>query len=883
MNSLEHYGTPRHSGRYPWGSGKDPYQKNASLLKYAKQLRKEGLSEKEVAQGLGFDSLKKYRAFISIAREDIYQANVLKAQKLKAKGWSNQAIGAALDPPVGEGTVRNLLKPMNETKTKVIENVANELKASMEEGRYVDIGEGMGARLGVNDTRLNSAVELLKQQGYLQYNFKVMQQGTGMYTTIKCLVPPGTPYAEVYANRDKIGPTVGWSDDGGETVQQPREFVQLDGKRVFIRYGDQGGAERDGAIELRRGVEDISLGAASYAQVRIGVDGTHYMKGMALYSSEIPEGYDIVYNTNKESGTPPGDVFKKISKDDPDNPFGATVTQRDYVGSDGKLHQSALNIVGGNDKLNEEGRWEEWSKTLSSQFLAKQPVPFAKKQLKQVYDAQVAEFEEIIQLTNPVVKKQLLESLAEDCDSASVHLKAASLPRQATKVLLPAPGIKSDEVYAPAFNDGEEIALVRYPHAGTFEIPLLRVNNKNPAAKKFLGEISDAVGINHETAARLSGADFDGDTVIAIPTASQKIKSTPALKALEGFDPKQYKVDHETITERQKNLQMGVVSNLITDMTIRGADEAELARAVKHSMVVIDSFKHKLDWKQSAIDNDIESLRKKYQIKEDGKYGGASTLLSLAKSKTRVDTFREQVDPETGKVIRITKENDTYVNAKGQTVHRQVERHRLSLTDDAMTLSSGTPIENAYAEHSNRLKRLAEECRKEAAAVKMTPYSPSAKQAYAPEVASLNNKLQEIEKNKPLERQAQLIAQKTVAAQRKVDPDMSTDKLKKLRANAIATARVRTGASRVKVTFTKKEWDAIQAGAISSTAASKLISKADKSQVRQLAMPKESKGISDAKMAQIKALASSHYTQAEIAEHLGVSTSTVSQVISGKI
>lgn len=23
---LIHYGTPRHSGRYPWGSGKDPYQ-----------------------------------------------------------------------------------------------------------------------------------------------------------------------------------------------------------------------------------------------------------------------------------------------------------------------------------------------------------------------------------------------------------------------------------------------------------------------------------------------------------------------------------------------------------------------------------------------------------------------------------------------------------------------------------------------------------------------------------------------------------------------------------------------------------------------------------------------------------------------------------------
>lgn len=44
---------------------------------------------------------------------------------------------------------------------------------------------------------------------------------------------------------------------------------------------------------------------------------------------------------------------------------------------------------------------------------------------------------------------------------------------------------------------------------------------------------------------------------------------------------------------------MGVISNLITDMTLRGADEKELARAVKHSMVVIDAEKHGLDYKRS--------------------------------------------------------------------------------------------------------------------------------------------------------------------------------------------------------------------------------------------------------------------------------------------
>ena len=48
---------------------------------------------------------------------------------------------------------------------------------------------------------------------------------------------------------------------------------------------------------------------------------------------------------------------------------------------------------------------------------------------------------------------------------------------------------------------------------------------------------------------------------------------------------------------------MGDVSNLITDMTIKGANNDELARAVRHSMVVIDSEKHNLDVKASARDN----------------------------------------------------------------------------------------------------------------------------------------------------------------------------------------------------------------------------------------------------------------------------------------
>lgn len=82
--------------------------------------------------------------------------------------------------------------------------------------------------------------------------------------------------------------------------------------------------------------------------------------------------------------------------------------------------------------------------------------------------------------------------------------------------------------------------LKYYPHGGTFEIPELTVNNKNPTAVSVLGKnIRDAVGINPKVAERLSGADFDGDQVVVIPTGGRvKIQSTPALKDLKDFDPK---------------------------------------------------------------------------------------------------------------------------------------------------------------------------------------------------------------------------------------------------------------------------------------------------------------------------------------------------------
>lgn len=146
------------------------------------------------------------------------------------------------------------------------------------------------------------------------------------------------------------------------------------------------------------------------------------------------------------------------------------------------------------------------------------------------------------------------------------------------------------------------------------------------------------VGINSKVAERLSGADFDGDTVMVIPCNSDrskvKITSTRPLEGLDGFDPKleygpssspkvdidgtkhyyrgdrEYKIMTKTATQNE----MGRISNLITDMTLNGATREQLARAVRHSMVVIDAEKHKLDYQQSAIDNDIASLKRTIKV-----------------------------------------------------------------------------------------------------------------------------------------------------------------------------------------------------------------------------------------------------------------------------
>jgi predicted transcriptional regulator len=868
----------------PWGSGgpervsTNPNKRNKQFLDYVDGLRRDGMSEVDIAKGMGI-STTRLRAAKSIAKNERRQADQAMAQRLKDKGYSNVAIGKRMG--VNESSVRAMLSASEKDKADILVTTANMLKDQVGEKSYIDIGTGVEHHVGVSATKLNTAVARLQEEGYKVYYVKVPQLGTGLNTTQKVLVGPDVSYSEVYANRDKIKQITNFSEDGGRTYLGLHPPLKIDPKRVGVTYKEEGGDKADGVIYVRPGVDDLSLGNARYAQVRIAVGDGHYLKGMAMYKEDLPNGVDLMFNTNKSDTGNKLDSMKKIS-DDPDNPFGATVRQLVKRDSDGKEQvTSAMNLV------NEEGDWSNWSKSLSSQMLSKQPPSLAKAQLDMTFEKRQREFDEINALTNPTVRKKLLESFADETDSAAVHLKAAALPRQGSHVILPINSMSESQIYAPNYRDGERVVLIRYPHGGKFEIPELTVNNNHPEAKRLLGNAKDAVGIHHSVAERLSGADFDGDTVLVIPNNSGKVKTAPSLEGLKNFDPKTAYPGYpgmKVMSARTKQIEMGVVSNLITDMTIRQANNNEIAAAVRHSMVVIDAEKHGLNYRQSAIDNNIAALKEKYQDQGGARYG-ASTLISRATSEVRVDERKPRpaaqggpIDKETGKKV-YQNTGESYINKDGKLIIKSTKSQKLAETDDAHTLSSGTPIERIYADHSNKLKTMANNARLAAVNTPSLTYSPSAKKVYANEVETLNAKLNNALRNAPLERQAQVIANTIVKIKRDARPDMDATELKKVKAQALNEARNRMGAKKEQIVFTDREWQAIQAGAISDSKLKAMLSNADLDRVKQLATPQQKVLMTSTKTNRAQTMLNSGYTRAEVADALGVSLSTLDRAL----
>lgn len=894
LEELIHYGMPRRSGRYPWGSGKDPYQHSGDFLSRIDQLSKSGMTEKEIAESMGLNTTQ-LRIQKSMAKEERRSLEVARAKGLREKGYSLKEIANEMGYK-NDSSVRSLLNEGSEQRMNQSKKTADFLKKQVDEKGMIDVGVGVERELGISREKLNTALYMLEMEGYNTYGGGVPQvNNPGKQTNIKVLCPPGTQHKDIY-NYDKVNSISNYtSHDDGKTFETFHYPSSLDSKRLQVRYAEEGGIDMDGVIELRRGCPDLDLGGSHYSQVRILVDKTHYLKGMAVYSDDLPPGVDVRFNTNKSKDKAKMDCLKKI-KDDPDNPFGSLIKAggQSYF-TDPKTGERKLSLI---NKRADEGDWGDWADKLPSQFLSKQNLSLVKRQLGLAKDSKQQEFDEIMALTNPTVKKKLLQSFSDDCDSAAVHLQAAALPRQKYQVILPVTSMRDNEIYAPNYKNGEKVALVRYPHGGLFEIPILTVNNKQKDAKKMMGDNPlDAVGINSKVAERLSGADFDGDTVMVIPTHNGKvtISSKPPLKELEGFDPKMAYPERQGMKYmRNTQTEMGKISNLITDMTLLGASDQELARAVKHSMVVIDAEKHKLDYKQSEIDNGIASLKKKYQGHyEDGRYKeGAGTLISRAKSQQSV--LKRQgspiIDPKTGKQSWKVADDLTYqkkvIDKKtGEVTYKTITRTQKSTkmfeTDDAYALVSKAknPTELAYADYANSMKALGNQARKAMISTKDTPYSPAARATYQAQVDSLGAKLNIALKNAPKERQAQTMANAVVQAKKKDNPDMSNKEIKKAGQQALDQARRKVGAKKEQINITEKEWEAIQAGAVSTNKLKQILDNADMDKVKQLATPRKNNSLSSQNISRINSLRSNGYTTSEIADKLGISTSTVIEAL----
>lgn len=978
---LMHYGVARRSGRYEWGSGEDPYQHNSmDFLGRVETLKKNGWKEtpenirKEFGENM---TTTLYRNELSYSKYERRLKDIQRIKSLQADGLNNTEIGKIMGK--NESSIRSLLDKDAEIRMNKARNTATFLKDRLDEVKpngMLDVGAGVDKELNVTPEKLNQALFILEKEGYKVYSGGIPQvTNPGQQTTQKVLCQPGTPHKDIYNYENVHSVKEYTSHDGGETFDKFVYPKSMSSKRLQIRYaedvGPDGakGVDKDGIIELRRGVDDLSLGNARYSQVRILVDDKSYMKGMAVYSDNMPDGVDVIFNTNKKQGTPMNKVLKDI-KEDPDNPFGSLIKangQSYYIDKNGKKQLSLIN------KRADEGDWDEWADALPSQFLGKQSLNMAKKQLNLAKADKAAEFDEICSLNNPTIKKHLLDKFADECDSAAVHLKAAALPGQKYHVIIPVNSLKDTEVYAPNYENGSKVALIRYPHGGTFEIPILTVNNRHKPAKDLIGtDVIDAVGINKKNADRLSGADFDGDTVMVIPTHDKagkvRITSSDKLKDLDGFEPKDqygytsvkedsdgtkhyYRNGNEFRVMKNTGTEMGVISNLITDMTLGGAKESELARAVKHSMVVIDAEKHKLDYKASEYENDIASLKKKYQYHDDGTSGGASTILSRSKGETSVlkrqgspkinvkgDPDYDPTRPEgaliyktaedlykpkyttnkktgertytttTGEKIKYdpadkdaadqyrpikTKDDKTgeitYKNKKGDTYvlePRTQESTRMAETDDAHTLvSSGRhPMEIVYADYANSMKAMANQARLESYATPRLKYNSTAKATYQTEVASLNDKLKDALLNAPREREAQRRANVIVSNKQTDNPDMKKSDVKKARQQAITSTRNEVGAiarRKRNIDITDREWEAIQAGAISDSTLKKILNNTDTDALRQRATPRATNSLSTAQVNRIKRLADSNYTLAEIARITGKSTTTVSKCLKG--
>ena len=112
-DSLKHYGVKRRSGRYPWGSGDDPYQHDSrDFLARIEELKKDGWTETpyNIQKEFGLTT-SQYRTEKGIAKDERRMIEVAAAKSLKEDGLGATEIARKMSDRFGktynEYTVRS--------------------------------------------------------------------------------------------------------------------------------------------------------------------------------------------------------------------------------------------------------------------------------------------------------------------------------------------------------------------------------------------------------------------------------------------------------------------------------------------------------------------------------------------------------------------------------------------------------------------------------------------------------------------------------------------------------------------------------------------------------------------------------------------------------
>jgi len=290
---------------------------------------------------------------------------------------------------------------------------------------------------------------------------------------------------------------------------------------------------------------------------------------------------------------------------------------------------------------------------------------------------------------------------------------------------------------------------------------------------------------------------------------------------------------------------------------------------------------------KTAYDSDLYAPKR-----NANKQTGIVTLTTTSGQKIKYDpsdadaknkyTPIKKVDRDTGKVTYTNKSGDiTYALEK-----RTQKSTKMAETDDAYSLVSDArhPMELIYADYANSMKSLANQARKTQMTTGNLKYDKSAAETYKAEVSSLNAKLNSAELNRTRERAAQRKANAEINAKKEAGIIDKNDKeaIKKASNQAIAKYRDEVGTIKREdraIKITDREWEAIQAGAISDNKLTKILNNADIDDLRQRATPRSTNTVSAAQVSRIKNMRNSNYTLEQIAKKLGLSTSAVSKAL----